>query len=141
MLLVRPSLLLPLLILPGVSNHLPRDWSPGAVDCALASSAEKLWAHHRAPDAWDHGERLVTVQSGPCPSPHSFLSSHFRALGSLNLAWEPSGEGKVIWLCVCGLPHSWHKPDAPGEARVHWPAAYLLSAVFLLRSCLFPARG
>lgn len=62
---------------------------------------------------------------------HAPFSSPFRALGSLNLAWEPSGEGKVIWLRVHGLPHSWHMPDAPGEASKHWPAACLLSAVFL----------
>lgn len=34
-------------------DHLPREWSTGAVDCFLASSAEGLWACQQAPNQWD----------------------------------------------------------------------------------------
>lgn len=90
-------------LLPEISNNLSRECNSGAVEHFLADSRKLLWVPHHTPNLWDFRCSIQTLSLSPLP-----FSSHFRVLGSLNLACKPPGEGKVIWLHVHCLPHSWH---------------------------------
>ena len=98
-------------LLPEISNNLSRECNSRAVEHFLANSRKLLWVPHHTPNLWDFRCSIQTLSLSTLP-----MSSHFRVLGSLNLAWKPPGEGKVIWLRVHCLPHSWHV----WGAEEHW---------------------
>lgn len=123
-----PSLL-PLL--PEISNNLSRECNSQAVEHFLANSRKLLWVPHHTPNLWDFRCSIQTVSLSPLP-----FSSHFRVLGSLNLAWKPPGERKVIWLHVRCLPHPWHVCGAEHWAGCPPPFCYCLCP---LGSHPFPA--
>lgn len=120
-------------LLPEILNNLSRECNSRAVEHFLADSRKLLWVPHHTPNLWDFRCCIQTLSLSPLP-----FSSYFRVLGGLHLACKPPGEGKVLWLHVHCLPHSWHAWGAKNPGL----AARLLSAMPLPPGITpIPSRG